>query len=1114
MFRYISARKFLFCALFAFLGGGLTARPIDPSIDDERGPFCYFSRPSTVLGVADGPEGAQVMPEGWLWTGAAELVFFAGASLEPLRQRIQTLADGCLPIVEYSVQRDGVVYDVTMFGATLDGRPESNLVCFVRVRVRNPGKAPATAVFAAAVRGDGPNACVAMRQSFNLVGAKYELGPFYAARDGAIVYTFSQTPSPRRFIVPDREDPGPIRAVDEFVTRAAPVCMVRYDLRLPGGGAQDIYFKMPYYPVPLDSPEVGRLREASFEYYLSRTRDWWRRYLAVGAQIDLPEPKVVEAWRAGLVYDSIARDKVGDDYIAKVNEFQYDAFWVRDGAYIVASFDFYGRHEWAAQSLDFFLKQQQPDGIMYQPPQLDGFGQSLWAMGNHWRLTGDMAFARRVYPYLARHVRGVVQKAQADPLGLIPPAPPYDNEAINGHYTGHSLWFLTGLRDVIAIAEALGERADAAEFRGRLDEYRDKFLAAVAEATVKTGGYLPPGLDAGPGCDWGNLLLTYPRGGLPSRGVFEPDEPVVAATVDTVRSRKYAEGIMTYGPGLAVHGLHHYVTIKLTQNLVNMNRQRDCLADFYGWLVHTSSTHAGFEGGIAPWDNRDPGGNLPPHGWSAAMYNGLLRNMLVREWDGHLHLFTVLSPAWLKIGSRIALHRMPTEFGLITADALAEENQWRVRLNTTWRTPPLDIILHVPWFAKARSAVADGRPVAVTPVPFGDGQQIVLPASARDVTVRWRLKDVPEISYEAAVAAWKAENRRRFEEYVAAGGQPEPLWPEGWLLMTREERQDAWAELEAEIGMAVGCEATASHSEDGHPPSAAVDGDTSRSSYWGATPYPAWWQVDLGKVHRIGRVRVITFWDDGLEPRYYQFRVLVSEDGQAWQQVGDMSENTLPATPGGVEFSAGGRRARYVRVEMLKNSANIGVHLVEVMVFGGEEAPVVEPPSQSFIAWSAEDQSGAQAQDFPNWGFVGTERIVLQGTKIARAATKVRLVFRAGKDAGIAISDVSLARTEPADAADILVASRVPVTFGGANDVEIPPGGSVESDWIRFDLMPGQDYSVTFRVLRTGAATLWPHEGTRRFEAAPGAARTAKWSPLGASATYNIYFLERVEGGE
>ncbi|MCX7598575.1 MAG: discoidin domain-containing protein, partial [Armatimonadetes bacterium] len=1058
--------------------------------------------------------GAQVTPEGWLWTGAAELIFFAGADVQPLRQRIHTLAEGHLPIVQYSVGRDGLVYEIVMFGATLDGGTEGNLICFVRVRVCNPGEASAPATFAAAIRADGPNVCEGMRQSFNVLGAVYELGPSYAARDGAIVYTFSEVPSPRRFIVPDREEPGPIKASEEFVTRRTPVCMVRYDFTLPAGGTQDIYLKMPYYPVPIDSPEAKALREARFEDYLTRTREWWRNYLATGAQIELPEEKVVDAWRAGLVYASIARDKVGEDYIAKVNEFQYDAFWVRDGAYIVASFDFYGRHDWAAQSLDFFLKQQQPDGIMYQPPQLDGFGQSLWAMGNHWRLTGDMEFARRVYPYLASHARGVLEKVRTDPLGLIPPAPPYDNEAINGHYTGHSLWFLTGLRDVIAIADALGEKEDAAQFRAWFDEYRGRFLSKVAEVAVKTGGYLPPGLDAGPGCDWGNLLLTYPRGGVPSRGVFDPTDPVVAATVDTVRTRKYAEGIMTYGPGLAVHGLHHYVTIKLTQNLVNMNRQRDCLADFYGWLVHTSSTHAGFEMGMAPWDNRDPGGNLPPHGWSAAMYNGLLRNMLVREWEGHLHLFTALSPAWVKPGAHIAIRGMPTEFGTVTAETEVGATQWRIRLRAAWRTPPLDIVVHIPWFAHARSASADGRPVAVMDASFGEGQQTVVPASTRELVVRWRLENVPDISYEAAVGAWKAENRRRFDEYVAAGGQPEPLWPEGRLLMTREERRDAWVEMQDQVGIAVGCSAVASHSEEGHPPSHAVDGDASRSSYWGATPYPAWWQVDLGSAKRLGVIRVVTYWDEGFERRYYQFRVLVSEDGQTWQQVGDMSENTEPAAPRGVDFRVGGRKARYLRVEMLKNSANIGVHLVEVMVFSADEVPVVEPPRESFTVWAAEEQSGTQGQDFPSWGFVGAERIVLQGARIRRAAGRVRLVFRAGKEEGVAIGDVSLSRTDPRDAADIIASSRVPVTFAGATTVELPPDNAVESDWVRCELVPGQDYSVTFSVLKTGGATIWPDKNTRRFETDSSAARSAKWSTVGAAATYNIYFLERVEGGE
>jgi hypothetical protein len=1088
-------------------------RPIDPAIDDGPGPFCYFSRPSTVLGVADGAEGTQVTAEGWLWTGNAELMFFYGPQLKPLRQRIHILQDGCLPIVSYAVREQNLRYTVTMFGTTLDGRPEGNLINFVRVTLKNEGGEPAEAIVAAAVRALGPHCCTAMRKLFSFANATYRLGPFYALRDEQVLFLFPTEPRPQRLIVPDRPDSGPIKAREEFIAPEVPVCMVRYALRLQPSATAALDFKMPYEPVPASDEQTLRaLREANFDSYLERTAHWWRTYLAQGMQIELPEAKVVDTYRASIMYDSIARDKVGDEYVAKVNEFQYDAFWVRDGTYIVAAFDYAGRHDWAAQALEHFFAWQQSDGIIYQPPQLDGWGQALFAFGQHWRLSGDQAWARRVYPRLARAVRGIFARTAQDPLGLVPVAPPYDNEAIFGHYTGHSLWLLIGLRDVIALAQALGERADAEEFATWYRQYRANFLRVLDKVTAKTGGYLPPGLDAEDGCDWGNLLLLYPRGGVPARGNFDPDDPRVTATVNTVREKKYAEGIMTYGRGLRPGTLHHYLTMKVTHNLVAQNRQQEALEDFYAILAHTSSTHAGYECGIVPWDNRDPGGNFPPHGWFAAQYIGLLRNMLVREWGEDLHLLSVLSPAWTRPGARVAVRGAPTDFGVLSLEAHMEPGGMKVRLAAQWRRPPRRLVLHLPWFVQGLAAQAEGQAVPVQPVPYGQGQQVELEPRTQQVAVRWRVRAQPGLSYASAVEEWKRENRRHFAAFVRSGGRPEPLWGEGSLPLCRSERQERWAQMEAQHGIAVGCPATASKSDPGHPPEGAVDGMANREVHWAATPYPQWWQVDLGSVRALERVRVVTYWDDGDLRRFYRYRVLLSADGEHWETVADCSTNQEPAGPAGREHRFPPHKARWVRVEMLYNSANAGVHLAEVMVFPAVEAPVAEAPAQWQAAWTAEEQTGHQRADMPQWGFVGAQRLILQADKIRHSGDRVRLIFCGADQQGIAIGDVSLAQTDPQEPMDILPPTRVPISFGGASSVELPAGGSVASDWIRFPLVPGRNYTVTFSVLRTGGTKLWADPHTRRYETTePGAALLARWSRIPISETYNLYFLARVE---
>jgi len=122
----------------------------------------------------------------------------------------------------------------------------------------------------------------------------------------------------------------------------------------------------------------------------------------------------------------------------------------------------------------------------------------------------------------------------------------------------------------------------------------------------------------------------------------------------------------------------------------------------------------------------------------------------------------------------------------------------------------------------------------------------------------------------------------------------------------------------------------ASGVEPGYPAENAVDGIVELNRAWWAGPYPQWLQIDLGKVYKLDSAEVFPYWDGG---RYYQYTVELSTDGTAWTKVVDMSTNTKPAKPEGDLHKFAPTPGRYVKVNMLKNSANVGVHLVEVRVF-------------------------------------------------------------------------------------------------------------------------------------------------------------------------------------
>lgn len=130
----------------------LHAQMLNPNIDKSNEPFCYFSQPTDEIGVMDGKSGTLVSPEGYLYTGFGELMFFTDNPPQPVHQRVKTLREGYLPIIEYTFEREGFQYKFSMFAATLDGNPESPLMNFVRVAIKNAGNRQRTTHFAVGTR--------------------------------------------------------------------------------------------------------------------------------------------------------------------------------------------------------------------------------------------------------------------------------------------------------------------------------------------------------------------------------------------------------------------------------------------------------------------------------------------------------------------------------------------------------------------------------------------------------------------------------------------------------------------------------------------------------------------------------------------------------------------------------------------------------------------------------------------------------------------------------------------------------------------------------------------------------------------------------------------------
>ena len=789
--------------------GMLNPYEMDP--DDK--PFSYYAHPTDPIGAMYAPNGNEVTPEGYIYTGFGELMFLVGNPPEPVNCRIKTLHQGVLPIVEYDFTRDGVRYAYQLFAADLGGALAGMPVSFARVTVTNEAEAPRTAFAGTACRYRGPSFTAYGGAGDFRVGSgsrhiakelldtydgptaeiRYSFGDGAVLRNDKIVYLFPASPRPhwksvalmdsglrmRRYFSGEIEgDAAPVHRLhpDE------PAGIVLHALPLQPGETATLTYKLPMLPVEQGAEAARLLAEADYDALLQRTVDFWTDFVLRQAPLHFPEAKVQEYLVANTITNLLACDRVGDDLYPTVNKFQYHSFYgggnVND---ILRALEIMGQTDLCREGLLFLARQQKPDGSFRLEFYPEGFwwemwGYNLWGFWRHYELTRDEGFLQAVYPVTVRAMAWQAEIAAQDAEGLWPPATIADDAYLkNCRQTGQCMWGLVGLRSAVKLAQALGNAADEARFQGQHDRFRAAFDRLLDQQTALTGGYIPPALERTTlGNDWDNLLLVYPE------LLLDPLDERVAKTLAVVRG-KYQEGVLGYTWPCAVGregeefifneqpGLHYWQTPNNTQTSLVRGTPEDqewAVREVYAMLLHSSSTHMIGEFGTIPWSTRDCSHvyNLIPQGTSAAKLIQALRNMLVREQGEDLWLLSALSPEWIRPGQVVEVRDEPSSFGPLSLTLTAEAEALTVALPQRFRNAPQHVFARVPWCWEMSGATVDGQAVTA------EGNAIVIPAGAQLLRLEGRLSpDTPPYSFAQAVADYKAEYRRRWEGFVRTG---------------------------------------------------------------------------------------------------------------------------------------------------------------------------------------------------------------------------------------------------------------------------------------------------------------------------------------------------------
>ncbi|MDQ6750963.1 MAG: hypothetical protein M3Z33_09465 [Actinomycetota bacterium] len=726
------------------------ALPASASAADVGPGYSFLRSYTDQLGVAGNPAGTSVTAQSDLYTGWAELSLRAGPGLASFPSEGRTLDGGRYPILTTSRRIGRVLYTFTTFAASV-GSQEVN---FARVRAVNTGKKAARAQITAFVRDAGaplvthPGPRTYRSDRFGRPAAPARTGLYFQPgaefnplaaysfagrtllRDGGVIYDFPPAPAGAKVYPSLRIDAAPVDRQTSFGQTA-------YLTKLKAGQGVVLDFHMPVAPIAA-GPQYARIQGSSFNVYRRKTTAEWARFMRAATRIDLPERKAVDTYYASLMDIALPRYRAPNGaWVQAVNNLRYHAFWLRDGAVMANALDLVGLHGQAGEDLGFFLDWQNPDGLFIsRPGQLDGFGQTLWAFGEHLRRTGNGAFAGQVYPAVRRAMAWFIANRAADPLRLLPPGNPGDNEYVAGHLAGDNFWAIAGIEQAVEMARRLHQSADLARWSAELADYRGTVQAQARAAAARSGGYIPPAFDVPGGQDWGNYWAAYP--GSP----FAATDPLVTATLNHARS-EFGEGIGTYGDPHMLHGVIGY---RAFETMLRRGEQANVVRGFYDSLAHTTSTNASFETGVLPLGNRTVDLATVPHGWGAAEYVSLLRNMLIREEGTGLVLMSALSPSWLKPGQTVSVRGGATAYGPL--DFALRTSSGGATLTWTSRLRR-GAGLTVPVPVGARNVHAPGLKAGVIHLRGRKGR----------INITWRLSG-PAPSYSGTVRALLARYRR------------------------------------------------------------------------------------------------------------------------------------------------------------------------------------------------------------------------------------------------------------------------------------------------------------------------------------------------------------------
>jgi hypothetical protein len=526
-------------------------------------------------------------------------------------------------------------------------------------------------------------------------------------------------------------------------------------------GEKTLWIELPYeWPVARN----GELPQGNGDALLAKAVAQWDGLWARGAKIDFPQKELTDFYYSSIAYVLILTEFDGrGDLWALDGPAVYRQYWGRGEYFQARAMEVAGFMEPARESVEHAFHVINDDGEWDFPPTSgwpawDNSGGNAAAVWDYYLFSRDKQWLAQAYPYLissAAWIRdhreeSTVEGVEDVPLGarsihrMIPshcrtePAPalragektywygllPWsygDSGLPEGHSFSHN--FLAAYAEKITseAANVLDHASDAAWLDREYADYtaaiRESVRRAVTLETI-TPAYLPAMPTYPEGAYSQTFLAVYPT------ELYAPDDPLVTGLIARME-REEKQGLPTNVAWAGYAGVWAGESMNMAETYLLRGEKQKAAEMLAAAINHSYTTDVWKEEILVDVDapracdtphskraNMEGTGDMP-EAWANANLVLLLRDMLLNEREGKLHLLAGLLESWVPEGKTLTLDDAPVTTGGEVSVRVehAGAKLWRITVDP--HGVEREFVLHPP-FEAGLIARFDGRAVTVS----------------------------------------------------------------------------------------------------------------------------------------------------------------------------------------------------------------------------------------------------------------------------------------------------------------------------------------------------------------------------------------------------------------